>query len=100
MKGALHRQGKAKETEKHETGHDCNFDLGSTESTVLARMIRDMGVYSRKSHPKAMTSQRISYGTLQRKGNYFKRRRKPYCDGHAVDVNPFIYDCGCPGNCN
>lgn len=51
------------------------LDLGSTENTVVARAIRDMGVYS-EIHPHDITVDGAE-GSGQCKGYYFKRRRKP-----------------------
>lgn len=70
------------------------LDLGSTENTVLARMIRDMGVYS-EIHPHDITADQLQ--ELDNvKGIILNGGENRIVDGHAVDVNPFIYDCGCP----
>ena len=51
------------------------LDLGSTENTVLAREIRELGVYS-EIHPHDITEEEIK-ALDNVKGNYFKWRRKP-----------------------
>ena len=53
------------------------LDLGSTENTVIARQIRDMGVYS-EIHPHDITVEELK--ALQNVRDYSERRRKP-CGG-------------------
>lgn len=52
------------------------LDLGSTNNTVIARKIRELGVYS-EIHPHDITAEELK--ALKCEGNHFKRRRKSYC---------------------
>lgn len=70
------------------------LDLGSTENTVVARQIRDMGVYS-EIHPHDIKAEELK--ALQNvKGIILNGGENRVVDGTAVDVAPEIYDCGCP----
>ncbi len=70
------------------------LDLGSTENTVIARQIRDMGVYS-EIHPHDITVAEL--GALQNvKGIILNGGENRVVDGAAVDVSPEIYNCGYP----
>lgn len=70
------------------------LDLGSTENTVVARQIRDMGVYS-EIHPHDITVDELK--ALQNvKGIILNGGENRVVDGAAVDINPAIYDCGYP----
>nr|WP_269141867.1 glutamine-hydrolyzing GMP synthase [Lientehia hominis] len=70
------------------------LDLGSTENTVLARAIRDMGVYS-EIHPHDITAKELR--ALQNvKGIILNGGENRIVDGVAVDVAPELYDCGYP----
>ena len=70
------------------------LDLGSTENTVLARQIRDMGVYS-EIHPHDITVDEL-HGLDNVKGIILNGGANRVVDGEAVDVDPSIYDCGYP----
>lgn len=70
------------------------LDLGSTENTVLARMVRDMGVYS-EIHPHDITVEELK--KLDNvKGLILNGGENRIVDGQAVEVCPEIYDCGYP----
>ena len=72
------------------------LDLGSTENTVLARMIRDMGVYS-EIHPHDITAEELQ--KLDNvKGIILNGGENRVVDGQTVEVNPFIYESGYPVN--
>ncbi|MBE5944745.1 MAG: glutamine-hydrolyzing GMP synthase, partial [Lachnospiraceae bacterium] len=70
------------------------LDLGSTENTVIARQIRDMGVYS-EIHPHDITPEELNALTNV-KGIILNGGENRVVDGVAVDVNPAIYDLGYP----
>lgn len=70
------------------------LDLGSTENTVIARQIRDMGVYS-EIHPHDITVDRLR--TLNNvKGIILNGGENRIVDGVAVDVADELYSCGLP----
>lgn len=70
------------------------LDLGSTENTVVARQIREMGVYS-EIHPHDITPAQLN--ALQNvKGIILNGGENRMVDGEAIDVDPAIYDCGYP----
>ena len=70
------------------------LDMGSTENTVIARQIRDMGVYS-EIHPHDITVDELK--ALQNvKGVILNGGENRVVDGAAVDVDPALYDCGYP----
>lgn len=70
------------------------LDLGSTENTVVARAIRDMGVYS-EIHPHDITVAELQ--ALQNvKGIILNGGENRIVDGAAVDVTQELYDCGYP----
>ena len=70
------------------------LDLGSTENTVIARQIRNMGVYS-ESHHHDITVEEVK--TLQNvKGIILNGGENRVVDGTAVEVSPEIYNCGYP----
>lgn len=70
------------------------LDLGSTDNTVIARQIRDMGVYS-EIHPHDITVAELK--ALQNvKGIILNGGENRVVDGAAVDVGPEIYNCGYP----
>ncbi len=70
------------------------LDLGSTENTVVARQIRDMGVYS-EIHPHDITVDELK-ALDNVKGIILNGGENRIVDGVAVDVDPAIYDCGYP----
>ncbi len=70
------------------------LDLGSTENTVLARQIRDMGVYS-EIHPHDITPEELQ-ALDNVKGIILNGGENRVVDGTPVDVNPAIYNCGYP----
>jgi len=66
------------------------LDLGSTENTVIARAIRDLGVYS-EIHPHDITVDELK--ALENvKGIILNGGENRVVDGTSVDVNPAIYD--------
>ena len=70
------------------------LDLGSTKNTVIARQIRDMGVYS-EIHPHDITVEQL-HALNNVKGIILNGGKNRVVDGTAVDVNPAIYECGYP----
>lgn len=70
------------------------LDLGSTENTVVARQIRDMGVYS-EIHPHDITVEELR-GLNNVKGIILNGGENRVVDGVAVDVADEIYSCGLP----
>ena len=70
------------------------LDLGSTENTVIARQIRDMGVYS-EIHPHDIAI--VEHGKLENvKGIILNGGENRVVDGIAIDVAAELYDCGLP----
>ena len=70
------------------------IDLGSTENTVLARKIREMGVYS-EIHPHDITADRL-HALNNVKGVILNGGENRIVDGVAVDVADELYTCGLP----
>lgn len=70
------------------------LDLGSTQNTVAARQIRDMGVYS-EIHPHDITVEEL-HKLENVKGILLNGGENRIVDGEAIDVSPEIYDCGYP----
>lgn len=70
------------------------LDLGSTENTVIARQIRDMGVYS-EIHPHDITPEQL-HALDNVKGIILNGGENRIVDGKAVDVDPAVYDQGYP----
>lgn len=70
------------------------LDMGSTENTVIARQIRDMGVYS-EIHPHDITPDELK-ALDNVKGIILNGGENRVVDGVAVDVMPEIYNCGYP----
>ena len=70
------------------------LDLGSTENTIIARQIRDLGVYS-EIHPHDITPDELK-ALDNVKGIVINGGENRIVDGVAIDVNPAIYDCGYP----
>lgn len=70
------------------------LDLGSTENTVVARQIRDMGVYS-EIHPHDITLEEL--GKLNNvKGIILNGGENRVVDGEAVVVSDDIYSLNLP----
>ena len=70
------------------------LDLGSTENTVVARQIRDMGVYS-EIHPHDITPEEL--GKLDNvKGIVLNGGENRVVDGEEVVVLDALYDLGIP----
>ena len=70
------------------------LDLGSTENTVIARQIRDMGVYS-EIHPHDITLDEL--GKLENvKGIVINGGENRVVDGVTIDVADELYTCGVP----
>ena len=70
------------------------LDLGSTENTVIARQIRDMGVYT-EIHPHDITVAELE--KLENvKGIILNGGVNRVVDGASIDVLPEIYTCGYP----
>ncbi len=70
------------------------LDMGSTENTVIARQIRDLGVYS-EIHPHDITPDELQ-ALNNVKGIILNGGENRIVDGVAVEVDPAIYDCGYP----
>lgn len=70
------------------------LDLGSTENTVLARQIRDLGVYS-EIHPHDITVEELN-ALNNVKGIILNGGENRIVDGVAVEVRDEIYGCGYP----
>ena len=70
------------------------LDLGSTENTVLARQIRNLGVYS-EIHPHDITVEALK-ALDNVKGVILNGGKNRIVDGAAVEVRPELYDCGYP----
>ena len=70
------------------------LDLGSTENTVIAREIRDLGVYS-EIHPHDITAEELkTFDNV--KGIILNGGENRVVDGQAVEIRPEIYDLGYP----
>ncbi len=70
------------------------LDMGSTENTVIARQIRDMGVYS-EIHPHDITPDELK-ALNNVKGIILNGGENRVVEGVPVDVDPAIYECGYP----
>ena len=70
------------------------LDMGSTENTVIARQIRDMGVYS-EIHPHDITVEELK-ALNNVKGIILNGGENRVVDGVAVDVCDCIYEAGYP----
>lgn len=70
------------------------LDLGSTENTVLARVIRDLGVYS-EIHPHDITAEELR-ALPNVKGVIMNGGPHNIVDGEAIDVREEIYAAGIP----
>ncbi len=70
------------------------LDLGSTQNTVVARQIRELGVYS-EIHPHDITAEELkSFDSL--KGIILNGGENRMVDGKPVEVLPELYSLGCP----
>ena len=69
-------------------------DLGSTENTVLARAIRDLGVYS-EIYPYDVTRDELEQ-QKNVKGIILFGGPNHIVDGKEIDVSPAIYEMGIP----
>ncbi len=70
------------------------LDLGSTENTVIARQIRDLGVYS-EIHPHDITLDELN--KLENvKGIVINGGENRVVDGETIDVADELYTCGVP----
>ena len=70
------------------------LDLGSTQNTIVARKVRELGVYS-EIHPHDITLEGL--GKLENvKGIIINGGENRVVDGVTIDVLPEIYDFGCP----
>ncbi len=70
------------------------LDMGSTENTVIARQIRDLGVYS-EIHSHDITPAELK-ALNNVKGIILNGGENRVVDGIAIDVDSAIYDCGFP----
>ena len=70
------------------------LDLGSTNNTVLAREIRDLGVYS-EIHPHDITVDELK-ALKNVKGILLNGGENRVVDGKEVEVRPELYDMGIP----
>lgn len=70
------------------------LDLGSTENTVLAREIRDMGVYS-EIYPHDITKEELEK-LPNVKGIIINGGPNHMVDGVRIDVRQEIYQAGSP----
>ncbi|MBA4698446.1 MAG: glutamine-hydrolyzing GMP synthase [Ruminococcus sp.] len=70
------------------------LDLGSTNNPMLARQIRNLGVYS-EIHPHDITVDELK-ALNNVKGIILNGGENRVVDGQEVDVNPALYECGYP----
>lgn len=70
------------------------LDLGSTQNTVIARAVRDLGVYS-EIHPHDITVDELK-ALKNVKGIVLNGGENRIVDGQAVEVRPELYDMGIP----
>ncbi|MBO5346925.1 MAG: glutamine-hydrolyzing GMP synthase, partial [Lachnospiraceae bacterium] len=70
------------------------LDLGSTENTVLARQIRDLGVYS-EIHPHDITVEELK-ALDNVKGVILNGGENRVVDGAEVEICSELYGCGFP----
>ena len=68
--------------------------MGSTNNTVLARQVRDLGVYS-EIHPHDITVEELQ-ALKNVKGIILNGGENRVVDGKEVEVRPEIYDMGIP----
>ena len=70
------------------------LDLGSTQNTVIAREIRELGVYS-EIHPHDITAQEIR-ALDNVKGIILNGGENRIVDGQAVEIRQELYELGYP----
>lgn len=70
------------------------LDLGSTQNTVIAREIRDMGVYS-EIHPHDITAQELK-SLPNVRGIILNGGENRVVDGQEVQIRPELYELGFP----
>ncbi len=70
------------------------LDMGSTSNTVLAREVRDLGVYS-EIHPHDITVDELN-ALKNVKGIVLNGGENRVVDGKEVEVRPELYDMGIP----
>lgn len=70
------------------------LDMGSTENTVLARAIRDLGVYS-EIYPHDITVEELK-AIANVKGIILNGGENRVVDGVPVEINPAVYEAGFP----
>ncbi len=70
------------------------LDLGSTKNTVVARAIRELGVYS-EIHPHDISVEELR-ALKNVKGILLNGGENRVVDGKAVEVSPELYDMGIP----
>ncbi len=70
------------------------LDMGSTSNTVIAREIRDLGVYS-EIHPHDITVDELR-ALKNVKGIVLNGGENRVVDGKEVEVRPALYDMGIP----
>ncbi len=70
------------------------LDMGSTNNTVLAREIRDLGVYS-EIHPHDITVEELK-ALKNVRGILLNGGENRVVDGQEVEVRPELYDMGIP----
>ena len=70
------------------------LDMGSTENTVLARQIRNLGVYS-EIHPHDITIDELK-ALDNIKGIILNGGENRIVDGTAVEIREELYGCGYP----
>lgn len=70
------------------------LDLGSTQNTIIARAIRDLGVYS-EIHPHDITAEELkAFDNL--KGIILNGGENRVVDGQEVAISPELYELGIP----
>ena len=70
------------------------MDMGSTNNTVLAREVRDLGVYS-EIHPHDITVDELK-ALKNVKGIVLNGGENRVVDGKEVEIRPELYDMGIP----
>lgn len=70
------------------------LDMGSTKNTVLARAVRELGVYS-EIHPHDITVDELK-AMKNVKGILLNGGENRVVDGKEVEVRPELYDMGLP----